>query len=209
MEDINKWNKKYLKLAKTLAEDNTSCYSRQIGSVLVSDQNFIISVGYNGAAIGVPHVDTKEYIEYLSGILLEEDWFKLQKRGINTTEDLVKNLENCKTCPRKFLNIKSGDRLYLCPCSHSERNCIFSAAANGSSTVNSTIYCYCQCPCMDCCIAIIQAKIKKVVCCDFNHELYNLGSPGLLKMANINLEVIDPETFETKKPDKWWISSTS
>lgn len=45
----NKWQQKYLKLAKTLQEDNTACYSRSVAVVLVSEDNRIISLGYNGS----------------------------------------------------------------------------------------------------------------------------------------------------------------
>ena len=55
---IDKWNRKYLLLAKTLAEDNNTCYSRSIGSVLVSSDNLIQALGYNGPVVGVPHADS-------------------------------------------------------------------------------------------------------------------------------------------------------
>lgn len=193
-----------MKLAKTLAEDNTTCYSRSVGAVLVSDSNYIISLGYNGPATNVPHADTKEYLEYLHGIIAEEDWDKIKELNIRDKDKFVSSLENCKICPRRLLKIPSGEKLHYCPCSHAERNCIFSASVNGSSTKNSTLYCYCQCPCHECAVAIIQAKIKKVVCCDFGNPLYSPSSPGLFKMASVLLEVVDPESFETKEPDKWW-----
>lgn len=44
-----KWQQKYLKLAKVLKEDNTACYSRSVAVVLVSEDNRIISLGYNGS----------------------------------------------------------------------------------------------------------------------------------------------------------------
>lgn len=189
---MDKWTRKYLKLAKCISEDNDACYSRTIGSVLVSPDNLIISLGYNGSARKIPHADTKEYLQHLWSILEQDDFTKLKELGINSEVDLIKKYEGCKTCPRRILNIPSGQRLDLCPCSHSERNCIFNAARHGISTNNSTMYCHCQIPCSECSIAIIQSGVKKVVCCDFGHPLYSKSSPGLLRMAGVEVEIVNP-----------------
>lgn len=200
---INKWNKKYLKLAKSLAEDNDSCYSRTIGSVLVSKDNLVIGLGYNGQAVGVPHPDSKQYLEHLWNIINDLDRKTLSNKGVNSQKDLIDKYENCKQCPRRILDIPSGERLDLCGCSHSERNAIYSAAVNGQHTKGSVLYCYCQVPCHECAIGIIQARVKKVVCGYFGHPLYSASSPGLFKMAGIELEVVNPETFETLDKFPW------
>ncbi len=201
---INKWNQKYLKLAKTLAEDNTACYSRTIGSVLVSEDNSVVGLGYNGTAIGVSHPDTKEYLAHLWNIIEKEDKNYLSNNhNVSCESEFLAKFEGCKQCPRRILGIPSGQRLDLCPCSHSERNALFSAAVNGCHTKGSTLYCWCQTPCADCSIACIQCRVKKIVCCYFGHPLYNESSPGLLKMAGVELEVVNPETFETLDKFPW------
>ena len=55
---------------------------------------------------------------------------------------------------------------------HAERNAIYSAADKGDSTRDSTIYINNLYPCADCARAIIQARIKRVVCSKpvFDHE---------------------------------------
>jgi len=50
---MKNWDKYFLGLAQAVA-DNSKCYSRHIGAVLVRDK-FIVSTGYNGAPIGYPH----------------------------------------------------------------------------------------------------------------------------------------------------------
>lgn len=43
-----------LEIAMTLAKRAT-CQIRQVGCVLTDDKNFILSTGYNGQAMGMPH----------------------------------------------------------------------------------------------------------------------------------------------------------
>lgn len=113
---MDKWTRKYLKLARVLAEDNDSCYSRQIGVVLVSKHNRIISLGYNGSVEGAPHNDDPRYLDHLWSILEDEDRLKLTNDGIKTKNEFVAKYSGCKTCPRRILNIPSGQKLHYCNC---------------------------------------------------------------------------------------------
>lgn len=52
-------------LAKTIADDNHVCYSRQIGVVIVDPKtNGVVSTGYNGPPENTPHPDHPDYITH-------------------------------------------------------------------------------------------------------------------------------------------------
>lgn len=192
MQDL-KWIKKYLKLAKTLGDDNDSCYSRKIGSVLVSQDNLILGLGFNGPSRKTPHTDTAEYLRHLWTLLEQNDIKKLKEMSIENVDKFIEKYEGCKICPRKILEIPSGQRLDLCGCVHSEHNAILSASVNGVSTKNSVLYAACCVPCITCSMAIVQARISKVVCYDnFDKPLYSPGSPWLLEKAGVQVVKIDP-----------------
>lgn len=65
-------------------------------------------------------------------------------------------------CERRKRNIPSGQGLELCRAGHAEANAIIQCAKNGSSCDGAVLYVTTQ-PCVFCCIALIQAGIKKVV----------------------------------------------
>lgn len=75
--------------------------------------------------------------------------------------DLCQNVEG--VCPRKMLDILSGEGLHICPASHAEANAIALAAASGTALDESFIYCYCEKPCVWCAGMIINAGIDVVV----------------------------------------------
>jgi deoxycytidylate deaminase len=189
---IDKWTKKYLKVAKTLAEDNDACLSRKLGGVLVTFDNIPINFAYNGAARGVPHADSYWWLEMIFHNALTENEVKaLAIQGIFTLTQFEKA---CKgVCPRKILGCNSGERLDLCPCSHLERNLIYHAAKTGHSTDKATMYLYCGLPCHDCAIAAIQSGIKKIVCLK-QKEDYSKTSRFMFKWAQI--EIVEVEESE-------------
>jgi len=191
---MDKWTRKYLKLAKTLADDNTACHSRKIGVVLVSDRNRIISLGYNGTAEGVPHPDSKEYLGHLwTNLMTEDDKCHLkEKREIKDVGDFISTYAGSEMCPRRMLDIPSGERLDLCPCAHAERNALASANQSGVSTIGSTMYCYCGVPCHECAVQIIQAGLSKVVCLEADQD-YSKSSRGLFSFAGVDLERVHEE----------------
>lgn len=67
-----------------------------------------------------------------------------------------------KTCIRKLLNLKSGERQELCKVVHAEQNAILSALFNKYDLNGSTIY-VTKSPCMICSKLLINAGIKRVV----------------------------------------------
>ena len=189
---MDKWTRKYLKLARTLAEDNTACHSRHIGVVLVGVNNRILSMGYNGSVEGVPHNDDPRYLSHLyRNLLTPQDRQHFADAGVHDASAFVVKYSNCKVCPRRLVNAKSGERLELCGCAHAERNALASASRNGVSTENSTMYCYCSVPCHECTTQIIQSGVKEVVCLHQVGPDYSPSSRGLFEMSGVKLRIVD------------------
>ena len=217
---VDKWTRKYMKLAKAIADDNQACYSRKIGVVIISPDNTPVSFGYNGSISKSPHNDAPEYLAHLWQALLskEEQDYIVQKHSLVAADysnqylvgnsgypiipdgmgqAFVNKFSNCKTCPRKLLDCKPGEKLELCNCSHAERNAIYNAAAAGISTKGATIFCWCGVPCHECAIGLIQSKIAKVVVLKRNVPDYSRSSRGLFAMARVELvEVNEKDILE-------------
>lgn len=138
---IDKWTRKYMKLAKTLADDNTACYSRKIGCVLISEDNEPISFGYNGSIVKSPHNDDPAYLAHIWKSILTNDQrdYLIRKYDLKGNKDyplyhffsnnrllitevdgmgyaFVNKFSGCKTCPRKLLDIPSGESMDICNC---------------------------------------------------------------------------------------------
>jgi len=205
-----------MKLAKTLADDNTACYSRKIGCVLISEDNEPISFGYNGSIIKSPHNDDPAYLAHIWKSILTNDQrdYLIRKYDLKGNKDyplyhffsnnrllitevdgmgyaFVNKFSGCKTCPRKLLDIPSGESMDICNCSHAERNAIFNAAKGGISAMGGHMYCFCGVPCHECAIAVIQSKIASVTCLKSDLPDYSKSSRGLFQMAGVNLHIID------------------
>lgn len=196
----SKFDRKYMRLAKTLAEDNDACHSRKIGVLLIGANGRPISFGYNGSVEGNPHTDSPEYLEHLYNDLLtafeKEHLEKLA--NIECAEQFVGKYAGCKNCPRRLFGYASGVRLDLCNCAHAERNSLANAGINGVSTEGSTMYCWCGVPCHDCTMQIINSHVKRVVCLHTSTPDYSPSSRWMLKQAGIELDIID---------EKWVMSN--
>jgi deoxycytidylate deaminase len=212
---MDKWIRKYMKMAKTLADDNAACYSRKIGVILMSDDNEPIGFGYNGSITGAPHNDDPVYLAHLWKDLLsdeQKDYLKNKyaiKPAAGTDiwtwrdgdrvvcdalgEGFVKQFGNCAKCPRKLLDLKPGESLELCNCSHAERNAIFNAAARGASTKGAKLFCWCACPCHECVTAIVQSGIKEVYCLKSDLPDYSPSSRFNLKTGGVKLVEVKAE----------------
>ena len=189
---LNKWSRKYLLLAKSLADTNDACYSRKIGAVLVSPENSVLNVSYNGSCRGFPHNDKEEWLTFLWFYLLNSE----ERNKIGSLIDLRQVCEDKKICPRRYLNIPSGERMELCAsCSHSETNLVFNCAREGIKTLGASIYCWCGLPCLTCTHAIIQSGIKKIICLKWEKD-YCPTSRYLLKQTNIQIEEINKEEIK-------------
>lgn len=158
-------------MAKFLAEDQPTCLSGRLVGAVIVDENFnkVIGTGYNGPPKKLPNCDTKEHYDFVVTPQCKSN---------------IKWTSECKgKCPRRMLNIPSGEQLNLCTCEHAEKNAIYNC--NGKST-NMTMYCWCGVPCQDCTKAIINFGIKKVVCLEKDID-YSTSSKWMLISAGIEL----------------------
>ena len=167
------WDEYFLNLCNAVAE-NSKCFSRKIGSVLVRDK-VVISTGYNGPPSGVPHCDNRYLLDSY-----------LREQIINKK---VVNIEDYKICPRRLLGYKSGEGLEICIAAHSERNCLISAAKNGISTKDTILYMNCPISCKDCFIEIINAGVKEIVVTSL--EYYDPVTKYLVESSNIKIRKFD------------------
>jgi deoxycytidylate deaminase len=164
-----KFMRKYMRFAKLVGEDQNPCLSRGIGTVIVNpDTNKLLSIGYNGPARGVPHMDTYEALsEFIYPQLTPEDKLYISKcsgpGGCNLENGVVfaNQFRGCGTCPRKLVGAASGERLDLCGCVHSEVNACINA---GCDLTGAYLFAYCGVPCINCTKEIINFGIKRVYC---------------------------------------------
>ena len=164
--------KSYMRMARFISQNKISCYSRGIGTVIVSPtENRVLGTGYNGPPRGVPNCDSYEYLKDVVYPQLTEndrEYLIYKKDGcwtdnwINNKDGFANSFANCKTCPRKLIGAKSGERLELCSCAHSEANAITNAA---QSVHGAYLFCWCGPPCFETCAkAIVNAGIARVYC---------------------------------------------
>jgi dCMP deaminase len=155
----------FLNIAKEVAKAS-SCHSRKIGAVLITQSGQIISTGYNGPPRGVTHCGTAR---------VPRDKVLNKLAAILTYED----------CPRRLLHYDSGQGLQICPAAHAERNALIQAARHGIST-EATILCLTCCiPCKDCLIEIINAGVRTVYVTSLEH--YDLLSEYLIEESGIQI----------------------
>lgn len=197
-----RWIKKYMRMARFVGEDDNRCYSRKIGVVIVNSKaNRVLSVGLNGPPRGTPACDSREYLEraflpQLSGTdistALEKLGIRSLDEGILTTRESFKykdefldKASNCGQCPRKLIGAASGQRMEGCSCAHGEANAIVNA---GCDLQGSVAFCWCGVPCFECCKLIINAKLSKIYCIDWEID-YSYGSRFLLEKGDVKLEI--------------------
>lgn len=145
------WDKYYYNICLDVM-DNSKCFSRQIGAILVKDK-CIISTGFNGPPRGAPRCDLRQEIP--------EEYRKLG------------------TCPRTLMGFKSGQGLDWCTAAHGEENAILMCARMGIEAKEATMYMSCGIPCKNCMIKIINVGIKEIVVTSM--DLYDETSGHLLK----------------------------
>ncbi len=86
---------------------------------------------------------------------------KILGKGNNSVPNGTKPCTE-KTCIRRLLNLKSGERQELCKVVHAEQNAILNALFNKEDLNSSTLY-VTKSPCMICSKLIINAGIKRIV----------------------------------------------
>lgn len=160
------WDLHFMREAKLWME-RSKCLSRKVGAILVKD-NHILSAGYNGAPKGVPHCDYRDD----SG---------------KYTDHFVSNI-----CPRQRMGFKSGDGLEHCVAIHGEINPILQAARLGIPIDGTTLYCFCNVPCIVCSKEIINAGVERVVCLGLEEYQNNgMSSLGLFIRGGVKVDVIE------------------
>lgn len=169
---MNKWDNYFLEMCNVVAK-NSTCFSRQIGAVLVRD-NIIISTGYNGPPRGVPDCYER----------MKKD--KRMQIALNALGVDINDESNIGICPRKLLQFPSGQGLEWCPAIHSEKNCLLSAARNGICTKGATIYLNSEVSCCSQCFgALINAGIKEVVL--IKNNFYDATVEWMMSNSNIKI----------------------
>ncbi len=176
-----KFIRKWMLLAKTIAEQNDACYSRQIGTVIVDPKtNSVVSVGYNGPPQNTPHCDSYEFLRnfFWPQLTLKEKLILLDSlpdqhihaafvsnnriQAENEQRDSwCSHYKECKICPRRLINTDIGQRTELCSCTHSEANALNKLPI---SSVGLVVYIWPIQPCIQCAGALINAGIDKVFC---------------------------------------------
>lgn len=165
----DKW---FLGLCKEIAR-NSKCLSRQIGAIIVKE-NRIISTGYNGPPVGVPHCNERYKNDTKLVAALDNEY---------TKEDYPSSTDKELICPRYMLGYESGEGLGWCIAGHAERNSIVNAAMLGVSTNGCKMYMDCPVPCSPCLIEIINAGISEIIFTEW--KFYDKMGEWLIKNSNL------------------------
>lgn len=177
---------RYMKLTNTVKDLEATCYSRQIGVVIVDPVlQTVISTGHNGVHDKMPKCDNVSYLRDVVWLNLTEDEKSLTETG--DRETFSKKYAGCAICPRKIINAPSGKRLELCTCIHAETEAIVKA---GRSVVNCWIFASCSVPCIECTKLIIESKIAGVFCLDSSPDYSPHSSRWMFEHSNTDLYLV-------------------
>lgn len=186
----DKFIRKYMRMAKFVGEDQNPCYSRKIGSVIVSPAGRVLGTGYNGPPKKVPHCDDPEYLMFVVWPQLTDEEKEPWKAAIQSNSRLAKTeyhvgefVGNCQgQCPRRLIGAKSGERLTLCSCRHSECNAIINSSQD---LTGAYLFLWATSPCDACAGEIINAGIKRVYC--LTGQDYSFSTGWLFEKAGVEL----------------------
>ena len=199
----DKFIRKYMGLAKVIAEDQNPCLSRRVGVVVVdSITNGIVGAGYNGPPENTPHCTDVEFLEHFFWPQLTEREImqlcayyrathNIDLQPMDRPKKACEFLSSCNKCPRNILGYSSGQRSELCSCQHAERNALNKLPIPAQGL---TMFCWCGIPCIQCTGSIINAGIKEVHCLQGND--YQSVSRWLFDHGNTSLVEHDLPTLE-------------
>lgn len=159
------WHQLFIKISLQIAERST-CLKIRVGAVLTRD-NRIISIGYNGTPAGQDHCET--HFRKFFDEQYKDDWMGLTPKHL-TWEDFLQS-DVFKEIHHEF--VKTNEI-------HAEANAILYAAKSGISTNNSVLYTVYS-PCTHCAKSLLQAGIKEV----YFKEFYERDD-GALDFLNRN-----------------------
>lgn len=163
----------FLSIAKKVATQS-KCLSRQIGAVIVSEDNTILGTGWNGIARGISECNKRD-MDFFNN-------FQKEKTCESIALQYLKSFSPNK-CPRRYFGYESGQGLHLCSAIHAEVNAIINCAREGIRTKGTKLYVWCKGVCKDCMAAIINAGIKELIYLE--GEYYDKYSPILEKESGI------------------------
>jgi len=166
----------WLNLCKAIAS-NSKCLSRKLGAVIVKDNSFIISTGYNGPPAKCKHCEWRDDKGAIYGDHKLGGWNDVKPNYI---------------CPRKRMGFQSGEGLEFCFAAHAERNAISIAAKLGHSTDNCSMYLDWIIPCFECCKSLINAGIKEVIVVNLeNYDKKGITGRQLLEQAGVRIRAYE------------------
>lgn len=187
IEPVGSWDEYFYGICRAVAA-NSKCFSRRIGAILVRDKS-VFSTGYNGPPRGVPPCDKRWFND---ANLLEAYWDR------HTDPRLVKEADPDGSyfrglikgqCPRRVLNMPSGEGIEWCPAGHAEENAILNAARMGIETKGSAMYMTCGVPCAKCLVKIINAGVEELIVTSF--KTYDQSTDFLLNTSDIKIRIFD------------------
>ncbi len=176
---MNDWDTYFMEIAKKVSS-RSKCLSRQVGVVVVKNNKFPVSTGYNGPPMGIKSCSDND---------TRSNWWI--GRVKDTRKTYVAIMNDLNTCPRKIAGYQSSARLHHCPAAHAERNAIDIAARLGHSLEGCKMYLHGPTPCLECSKSIINAGITEVISSGSTYDIdrYSNGISGveMLRRAKINL----------------------
>ena len=206
-----KFIRKYMKLAREIANEQNPCLSRKVGVIVVDPTtNGIVGAGYNGPPENTPHCNEANFLKnFFWPQLTHTEQMRVFEKYADAkhlknhmsfihnvqptegTKDIYKFLSECNECPRRILGYSSGERSELCSCQHAERNALNKLPIPAKGLI---MFCWCGVPCIQCTGSIINAGIKEVHC--LKEKDYQSSARWLFKHANTKLFEHDLSTFE-------------
>lgn len=210
---------KMMRLAKQIGEDNNSCYSRKIGTVITNQDAIILSTGYNSPPRKTPNCDSSDYItDILWSKLNQQEKDKLCHVTLTKARENPKHFKRAFDCDvdtleelieKKYPLIQNAVGNVLGGCKQCPRkllgynsgerselcSCVHSetnALINKKCDVSGGfLFCWCKnLSCMVCTSNIINAGIKEVHFLDGGEE-YHSGCIQLYKYAKIGVYLHD------------------
>ena len=153
---MSNWEQYFYDLCMAVSE-NSKCLSRKLGSVIIKDEKYIISTGYNGPVTGSIHCDFPGYRGFILDLREKEIGSSIPERD--------KIIYENKSCIKSNLGFKprSGEGLAYCQAAHAERNAIDVAARNGISVKGCRMYMNCGIPCIECSKSIVMSGISEII----------------------------------------------
>lgn len=135
------WNQWFMQHAE-LAAQRSTCLKLQTGAILVKDDRYIISTGYNGVVGGC----SEHCCDF---------WKKEYSKTYHKLYDTYELFLNSAFFREQHHNWATTNEL------HGEQNCILMAARYGIATKDTTLYSVYS-PCINCAKVIHMAGIKQV-----------------------------------------------